>query len=65
MKRSLASRKASFVFLQNNLFGMQNADFFVIIDEILAYIKKNHYLCSRFGCKDVTHACVRVFKIEE
>ena len=39
---------------------MQIADFFVIIDEILAYIKKNHYLCSRFGCKDVTHACVRM-----
>ena len=41
---------------------MQIADFFVIIDEILAYIKKNHYLCSRFGCKDVTHACVRMSK---
>ena len=43
---------------------MAIADFFVIIDEILAYIKKNHYLCSRFGCKDVTHACVRMSKLK-
>ena len=44
---------------------MQIADFFVIIDEILAYIKKKHYLCSRFGCKDVTHVRVGVFKSEK
>ena len=43
---------------------MQIADFFVIVDEILAYIKKKLYLCSRFGCKGATHACVRVFKLK-
>lgn len=44
---------------------MQIADFFVIVGKILAYVKKNHYLCSRFGCKDVTHACVRVYESDK
>ena len=37
----------------------QNKEYLQNFTNKFVYFKKICYLCSRFGCKGITHACVR------
>ena len=41
---------------------MQSADFFVFFANLFVYIRKKLYLCTRLGCRGVTHVHAYVSK---